>query len=58
MKNKYVLRNTSCDCHPETCGHPDYEIAINDAIVCRGNNLYRMERLVDAANKNNADIDE
>ena len=50
----YTVENTSCNCHPETCSCPEYEIVKTyektSFTVARGSNLLDLQIIVDAAN--------
>jgi hypothetical protein len=49
-EHKYLLVNTLCDCHPETCCCAAYQVTCGGTVVARGNDYDRLIKLVNRAN--------
>ncbi len=57
MKLRYEVQPNRCNCHPETCSCPDYEVWTKDKDgnyirrICGGQDKNTLELLCSRANK-------
>ena len=46
-RDAFVIERNRCDCHPETCCCPEYNLLMDGVVISRNSNRQELQRVID-----------